>query len=377
MLKIGDFSKVCRVSVQTLRYYDKIGLMKADYVEDSSGYRYYRPEKVKLFQRITQLKLLDFSLEEIKRFLNAPVTEQCRMVERKKRSVLESMRRKQEQIKELDALCEDPGAGLMPITEQNLRVPFENDPQAVGKWVYVGNAEASRVFKDEEGLCVRDVLQKKLYFLPEGRPVWMYFWTKGTIYCVLREFNVIVPNPYRVFRRGNETYMEINWIADKFVDSVSDDSIRVYRQADGRAYSVLDTYDFRDDLDLPYRADERVTGEWAAVDILPDPSAFTADPAKWHSGPFWLAGLVFSGEGKCSKICLHGGRKTESGCAYTAGVLLDEQRGFAEHYRIVSGENADYLILEHKSGDYAYTGKVLCYYVFRRNKRQSDGSSGF
>lgn len=44
MIKIGELAKICRVSVQTLRYYDKIGLLCADRVDTDSGYRYYAPE---------------------------------------------------------------------------------------------------------------------------------------------------------------------------------------------------------------------------------------------------------------------------------------------------------------------------------------------
>ena len=41
----------------------------------------------------------------------------------------------------------------------------------------------------------------------------------------------------------------------------------------------------------------------------------------------------------------------------------------AEHYEIQIQNGADYLILEHKSGDYSYLGKIYSYYVFRRKSR--------
>ena len=84
MIKIGEMSKICNVSVQTLRYYDKIGLLKADKVEESSGYRYYSPEKVKTFQRIEYLKKTGLTLDEIRLYFNAPITEQYRILEGKK-----------------------------------------------------------------------------------------------------------------------------------------------------------------------------------------------------------------------------------------------------------------------------------------------------
>jgi hypothetical protein len=41
MLKIGDLSKLSRVSVKALRYYDEMGLLKPAHVDRFTGYRYY------------------------------------------------------------------------------------------------------------------------------------------------------------------------------------------------------------------------------------------------------------------------------------------------------------------------------------------------
>ena len=65
MIRIGELAKICRVNVQTLRYYDKIGLLCADRVDMDSGYRYYAPEKVRMYQTIVHLKSLDFAPEDV------------------------------------------------------------------------------------------------------------------------------------------------------------------------------------------------------------------------------------------------------------------------------------------------------------------------
>ena len=41
MFKIGDFSRIARVSARLLRYYDEIGLLKPGSTERDTGYRYY------------------------------------------------------------------------------------------------------------------------------------------------------------------------------------------------------------------------------------------------------------------------------------------------------------------------------------------------
>src|SRR5512141_3329320 len=74
MIRIGDFSKLSRVSVKTLRYYDGVGLLKPVHVDPSTGYRMYEYAQLLRLHRILALKDLGFSLEEIGRLLSENVT---------------------------------------------------------------------------------------------------------------------------------------------------------------------------------------------------------------------------------------------------------------------------------------------------------------
>jgi len=65
MLKIGDFSKLARVTVKTLHHYESMGLLKPAWIDRFSGYRYYTLQQLPLLNRILALKDLGFSLEEI------------------------------------------------------------------------------------------------------------------------------------------------------------------------------------------------------------------------------------------------------------------------------------------------------------------------
>ena len=40
MLRIGEFSKLAKISIKTLRYYDKIGLLKPTMIDSATQYRY-------------------------------------------------------------------------------------------------------------------------------------------------------------------------------------------------------------------------------------------------------------------------------------------------------------------------------------------------
>lgn len=69
MLTVGEFSKICQVSVKTLHHYDKIGLLRPEKVDAFSGYRYYGQFQVRRMLLIGRLKRYGFSLEEIKALL--------------------------------------------------------------------------------------------------------------------------------------------------------------------------------------------------------------------------------------------------------------------------------------------------------------------
>ncbi|MBP5248893.1 MAG: MerR family transcriptional regulator [Lachnospiraceae bacterium] len=70
MLKIGDFSKLSRVSIRMLRHYDDIGLLKPAETDEFTGYRYYREEQLFIIGRITSLKDMGFSLADIIKILD-------------------------------------------------------------------------------------------------------------------------------------------------------------------------------------------------------------------------------------------------------------------------------------------------------------------
>ena len=55
MLKIGDFSKLSRISIRMLRHYDEIGILHPEYVDDFTGYRFYSESQLPLAGRIQTL----------------------------------------------------------------------------------------------------------------------------------------------------------------------------------------------------------------------------------------------------------------------------------------------------------------------------------
>lgn len=67
--QIGDFSKITRLSIKTLRYYHEYGLMSPSRVDQLSGYRYYDEHCLEKARIISKLKELGFTLNEIRGIL--------------------------------------------------------------------------------------------------------------------------------------------------------------------------------------------------------------------------------------------------------------------------------------------------------------------
>ena len=90
MFKIGDFSKLSMVSVKALRFYDKLGMLRPERVDEFTGYRYYSTSQLARLNRILAMKDMGLSLEQIALLLdNEPTPDQIRGMLRLKQSELQ------------------------------------------------------------------------------------------------------------------------------------------------------------------------------------------------------------------------------------------------------------------------------------------------
>ena len=70
MMTVNDVSKLTGVTIRTLQYYDKIGLLKpAEYTE--SGYRLYDDTALERLQQILLFRELEFPLKEIREIMES------------------------------------------------------------------------------------------------------------------------------------------------------------------------------------------------------------------------------------------------------------------------------------------------------------------
>lgn len=74
LIRIGEIAGFFNVSVKAIRVYEKMGIIKPAKIDTQTGYRYYTADQVHQLNALLELKLLGFSLSEIKRLLNGGMT---------------------------------------------------------------------------------------------------------------------------------------------------------------------------------------------------------------------------------------------------------------------------------------------------------------
>lgn len=71
MMTVNEVSKLTGVSIRTLQYYDKIGLLKpTNYTK--TGYRLYDDTALETLQQILLFRELEFPLKDIKKIIDSP-----------------------------------------------------------------------------------------------------------------------------------------------------------------------------------------------------------------------------------------------------------------------------------------------------------------
>jgi DNA-binding transcriptional MerR regulator len=124
MFRIGDFSRLSRVSVKALRFYDAVGLLKPTYVDRDTGYRYYSATLLPRLNRILAFKELGFSLGEIIRLLEGdlPVNRVRESLQNRREELARSIERERAQLAEVeDWLAEIEQGGSVPDYEVTIK----------------------------------------------------------------------------------------------------------------------------------------------------------------------------------------------------------------------------------------------------------------
>jgi DNA-binding transcriptional MerR regulator len=111
MFKIGEFSRLSRVSIRMLRHYDQLGLLTPSQTDRFTGYRYYSADQLPRLNRILALRDLGFSLEQIAGMLDEdlPTDQLLGMLKLKRAEVEEQMQLEQQKLARLEVRIRQMG----------------------------------------------------------------------------------------------------------------------------------------------------------------------------------------------------------------------------------------------------------------------------
>lgn len=99
LFSIGDVATLFHLSVSSLRHYENVGLIKPEYTDPESGYRYYGARQFEVLNSIRYLRALDMPLSEIADFLGNRDVER---MEEKLLSQKKAVREKLEELKRIE-----------------------------------------------------------------------------------------------------------------------------------------------------------------------------------------------------------------------------------------------------------------------------------
>ena len=111
MMTVNEVSRLTGVSIRTLQYYDKIGLLKPT-EHTAAGYRLYDNRALEKLQQILLFRELEFSLKDIKQIMDAPGFDRQKALEQQ----IEVLILKKQRLENLIALA----CGIKKNGERNM-----------------------------------------------------------------------------------------------------------------------------------------------------------------------------------------------------------------------------------------------------------------
>ena len=150
---IGEVSRITGISRDTLRFYDRIGLLKPGYVDSENNYRYYTYDQFWHLDIITCCRNLDVPIEKVRLILNSNDNRQVLTFLQEQRE--EALRKSHyfRRIAEDIDWYEDQQQRLKQIRSSN-QITVRHIPER--KVFYASNAENTRAYH----LKLQELLQQ-------------------------------------------------------------------------------------------------------------------------------------------------------------------------------------------------------------------------
>lgn len=159
----GQFAKKAKVTIRTIRYYDKKGLLKPTKITES-GYRLYTNEDFGRLQKILSLKYLGFSLDEIMAMtINDNIDNTLDSLELQKDLVSKKIKH----LQLMEQTLEETSA----IVQDSKQIDWNK----ILNLIHITNLQDSLVeqYKDSVNLNVRIALHKRFSVRPDDWFTWL------------------------------------------------------------------------------------------------------------------------------------------------------------------------------------------------------------
>jgi len=134
-LTISVFASNTRLSVKALRLYDRLDLLKPDYTDPSSGYRFYHVEQIHKARLIRMMRLMDMPLTLIRQILSEPDDEAEQLIE----AYLEDLRAK------VDLAGHVVQTLIQTLRGEDIPMPFEIEVKQVQKQTILSSTHHIKV----------------------------------------------------------------------------------------------------------------------------------------------------------------------------------------------------------------------------------------
>lgn len=424
-MQIGEFAKICKTKITVLRHYDKEGLLKPDYIDRFSGYRYYSKEQIKVYLKIAALKKAGFSLAEIKTIISEQSTNEMiiDLFEKKKSelqktllnlSETKSMLLGDEQAmniriietengfkfrtskiaaeNQLNAFKEIDKAVLSGDyqrisgfrsygTHMNDEVEIECDAVKLGKSEIVLSEDINIPFENDETVigkwqavgeyAVKEDFyaqravhnsNREIYFLPRGERYWCYGWSKGKL--IVEDGDSSYINNFTTEMYNGQRYMFIDWKSYNYRHG-GKTTVFVFKQLDNRAYTASEIAR-KDNINIPFENDSDVLGKWRAIAYCLKKEDF--NPENSDDKKLYFSEVDFKPNGEIVSYYGYGKDiiSSRNMQEWTKGTIKRKWNQTACAYEIKTINSKEYLFMEWKSGDYRWGGFDTDYYIFER-----------
>ena len=126
MYRIGEFSKLSKTTIKTLRYYDTEGLLQPETVDTFTGYRLYSTKQLIELHRIQELRQIGLSIIEVKQIMQSQKT-MFEILENRRAEVIAELNNNQEQLSRIEFILANQKENIA----MNYQVTIKQLPEVI------------------------------------------------------------------------------------------------------------------------------------------------------------------------------------------------------------------------------------------------------